>query len=345
MHYTLILFNSVVRRFGDLRKKKVQLLTNLAFLFRCRDQKVTPKYLQSKRNIGGAKAARIYKRAEEALLREQIQSTRRRLDQNANTLYRLHLQLAATFSYHDGQKVDTITENTAENLNKHLVEKKNAKFQRIDNTKQYKLDPSRTVVNLTDEILPPEVISIFEKGGNFSVTPKSIPKEGIIANRGSRNQTPAYDRGRRGSFRQWKALKQLKQDKSLTIIQADTGNTTVIIDTEEYKQKIKMLLEPPTYVTCHRNPTSSVLRETKRLVKVSSLPDDMKEQVIVTEALPPRLYGLPKIHKWDVPFRPIVSAPTYLLPKHFTTLLQSYIDGKASYIRDSVHFVEKLQKV
>ncbi|GJQ82924.1 hypothetical protein Trydic_g5927 [Trypoxylus dichotomus] len=32
-----------------------------------------------------------------------------------------------------------------------------------------------------------------------------------------------------------------------------------------------------------------------------------KKQVTVTEALPPRLYGLLKIHKRDVPLRPIVS--------------------------------------
>ncbi|GJQ84213.1 hypothetical protein Trydic_g2883 [Trypoxylus dichotomus] len=61
-------------------------------------------------------------------------------------------------------------------------------------------------------------------------------------------------------------------------------------------------------------------------------------QVIVTEALPPRLYGLPKIHKRDVLLRPIVgaiSAPTYLLAKHLTTLQQPYIGEKSSYIRDS----------
>ncbi|GJQ72197.1 hypothetical protein Trydic_g3288 [Trypoxylus dichotomus] len=83
-------------------------------------------------------------------------------------------------------------------------------------------------------------------------------------------------------------------------------------------------------------------------MKASSLPDDIEKQVIVTEALPPRLYGLPKIHKQDVPLRPIVSAigaPTYLLAKHLTTLLQLYIGGKPSYIRDSAHFVEKFRKM
>ncbi|GJQ86424.1 hypothetical protein Trydic_g10332 [Trypoxylus dichotomus] len=100
-------------------------------------------------------------------------------------------------------------------------------------------------------------------------------------------------------------------------------------------------------VTRQRDPTSSVLRKTNKLVRASSLPDDVKKQVIVTKALPPRVYGFPNIHKRDVPLRPIVSAigaPTYLLAKHLTTLLQPYIGGKPSYIRDSANFVEKLRK-
>ncbi|GJQ76307.1 hypothetical protein Trydic_g2034 [Trypoxylus dichotomus] len=87
---------------------------------------------------------------------------------------------------------------------------------------------------------------------------------------------------------------------------------------------------------------------TVNILRASSLPDEVKKQVIVTEALPPRLYGLPKIHKRDIPLRPIVSAigaPTFLLVKHLTTLLQPYIGEKPSYIRDSAHFVEKLRKI
>ncbi|GJQ65350.1 hypothetical protein Trydic_g7463 [Trypoxylus dichotomus] len=84
-------------------------------------------------------------------------------------------------------------------------------------------------------------------------------------------------------------------------VEVEKGNATVIINTEECKQK--MLFEPPTYVTRERRPMSSAVKETNRLLRVSSLPDDMKEQVTVTEALPPKLYGLPKIHKRNVPLR------------------------------------------
>ncbi|GJQ75347.1 hypothetical protein Trydic_g23526 [Trypoxylus dichotomus] len=48
-----------------------------------------------------------------------------------------------------------------------------------------------------------------------------------------------------------------------------------------------MLLEPPTYATRQRDPTSSVIRKTNRLARVSSLSDNVRKQVTVTEALSP----------------------------------------------------------
>ncbi|GJQ69232.1 putative Rab GTPase-activating protein 1-like [Trypoxylus dichotomus] len=162
------------------------------------------------------------------------------------------------------------TGNTAESSKKHLIEKQTVKFQRIDNsTKRYKLDPTRTIVNSTDKILLPDVIHIHKKGGNFAVTPKSIPKEEAsrcgsrLRRMEMRLHTDAHilrtsKLPRSNIFpAEWKALQQLKQDESLTIIQADKGNATVRVYIEEYKQKIKMLLEPPTYVTRQQDPMSS----------------------------------------------------------------------------------------
>ena len=58
---------------------------------------------------------------------------------------------------------------------------------------------------------------------------------------------------------------------------------------------------------------------------------------------PPRIYGLPKIHKPEVPLRPIVScigAPSYQLFKYIASLI-SPLPGKTdSHVKNSKHFME-----
>jgi hypothetical protein len=53
------------------------------------------------------------------------------------------------------------------------------------------------------------------------------------------------------------ALRNLKNNTDLTILPADKGNATVILNTVDYKQKIISLLEDPSYRRLTRDPTDS----------------------------------------------------------------------------------------
>lgn len=62
----------------------------------------------------------------------------------------------------------------------------------------------------------------------------------------------------------------------------------------------------------------------------------------------PRIYGLPKIHKPDVPLRPIAScigSPSYLISKHIATLISPLTGQTNSHVRNSVHFKEVVNSV
>jgi uncharacterized protein YaaW (UPF0174 family) len=88
---------------------------------------------------------------------------------------------------------------------------------------------------------------------------------------------------------------------------------------EDYKLKIASLLEDSAYKKLDKDPTDSIERKTTKLLKKSSLPEDLCKQLQPSGSRAPRLYGLPKIHKEGVPLRLIVSnigAPTYQLAKH-----------------------------
>ena len=58
-------------------------------------------------------------------------------------------------------------------------------------------------------------------------------------------------------------------------------------------------------------------------------------------ARPPKLYGLPKLHKPQIPMRPIVSfcgSPTYELSKHFTTILQPLTNKSQHKLQSTKNF-------
>ncbi len=57
----------------------------------------------------------------------------------------------------------------------------------------------------------------------------------------------------------------------------------------------------------------------------------------------PQIYGLPKIHKENVPLRPIVSAigsPTHNLAKFIVKIISSISGNTKLYVNNSTHFVD-----
>ena len=59
-----------------------------------------------------------------------------------------------------------------------------------------------------------------------------------------------------------------------------------------------------------------------------------------------RFYGLPKIHKNNMPMNPTVSAcgtATYNTAKSITNILQNYCGKTSSFVKDSIDFIKKIE--
>jgi hypothetical protein len=138
-----------------------------------------------------------------------------------------------------------------------------------------------------------------------------------------------------------RALRSLKANGLLTILPADKGNGAVVLGALDYNKKIATLLQDKAYAKLKKDPTESIERKTV-LLKNSSFPEEVCQQVQTQGSRPPRLYGLPKIHKPGVPLRPIVStigSPTYRLAQHLAHLLNGH---SPHHIRNSIEFVQVL---
>ena len=357
------------KEIGESTEKKGRLLCNLTFLLRCRDTKTIPKFLRMKRIYFTNQASRIYQRTENAMLRVRIQNTRRELAFNDKELLSLHLRISNHLTNSDWNKIDEITYDrllkTMEMDSNRLKEK----FSKISVSQKETHNNrfiERTVVNLTDRVLTEEETSVLAKGGNFAVTPSFVPVEDIIANvesgiRGLPEHESEEIRGEVARIlrkakkpvsnlpaKERNALKSLNSDKDIIILPADKGNATVIMSTAVYEQNIQELLDPNTYKIVNKDPNGRILWLANKLIKESSIDGVNKKCLCKSEALPPRLYGLPKIHKDQTPLRPIVSAigsPTYELAKYLASLLKPHIGRTDTYVKDSTHFIEQLKAI
>ena len=100
---------------------------------------------------------------------------------------------------------------------------------------------------------------------------------------------------------QCRALTQLKQDNSRVVPTADKGVAMVIMDQEDYTNKALALLQNTnTYKVLPKDPTSWLKNKLISLLKdikhTGVLSDNKYKQLYPTSAVPPKFYGLPKIH-------------------------------------------------
>ena len=131
------------------------------------------------------------------------------------------------------------------------------------------------------------------------------------------------------TYKESRALKELKNDHDLVVLPADKGNAAVIMDTLKYEDKMtNFLSDESTYRLLEKDPTPSLQCKMNatllQLKKDRKIPTTKYNTLRCSSGRIPSIYGLPKIHKPDIPLRPIVSfysSPTYELSKFLVICL------------------------
>jgi hypothetical protein len=206
------------------------------------------------------------------------------------------------------------------------------------------LDNGKMVVNLSEMPLEEAACSALSKGLNFAMAPASLPVKdnlcgvkaiGTIPEEAAEEIRQEIVRILKGSHKpkdnltgaERRDLRSLKANEAVTVLPADKGNATMVLNTSDYKRKIAALLEDKAYKKLKKDPTDAVERKTVLLLKKSPISDEVCQQLQLQGSRPHSLYGLPNIHEPDVPLRPIVStigSPTYRLAKYFSGLLSNH---------------------
>ena len=225
--------------------------------------------------------------------------------------------------------------------------------------------------NVSDRILSDAELSVLKKGLNYAPTPKTLPIVDLITATESacRNLGKSEADSLRcetvGVLKKFKppksnlnqaeseALEKLQRDRDIEILPADKGRCTVVMNKKDYQSKVNTLLsDSKTYEKLKKDPTQSYKKELAEYLK--ELRDTEKviewklwKQLYPTTETPPRLYGLPKVHKANMPLRPIVSSVgsiTYNCAKYLSSVLSPLVGKNGHAIQNSKHFAEVMKE-
>jgi hypothetical protein len=361
----------LLRKVEKLATKLARTTNHTIFLKRCISENITPKGLVLKFPVRNDNANAIKTKAERSLVRERLQHWiwRRSL---------LHRQL----EYQCKLTFETMEETNALHNWNVILKKKDEEFHRCKakqvrkflQLKQRKKEKHNLqehgfedcVINLSSSFLSNEEVGLLSKGFKFVPSQKKLPVEEFItgvedvARRLNEEKADelrfemkkilkdSYPPRQNLSREEKKAITSLKA-KNVVITQADKGNSTVVLDKQEYEEKLVRVTETETFMKLKKDPTEAEARKvTKLLTECEKRGEISREERLRLTVKAPRcpvLFGLPKLHKEGVPLRPIVSfidSPTYLLAKELARILRPLHGNSSSFIKDSNHLCDVL---
>ena len=149
------------------------------------------------------------------------------------------------------------------------------------------------------------------------------------------------------------ALVELKKDQSRVILTADKGVAIVIMDKEEYNEKAKALLEDQgTYKALKTDPTyrmkTKLISMLKKIKSEGGINDTQYKKMFPIGAVPPKIYGLPKIHKRGIPLRPMASSRgsiSYEVAKEVARILKPLVGSSPHHIKNTGDFIDHIKHV
>ena len=355
--------------FLNLAKKHANIITQQKFLEKCKINKIIPKSFRFKYHLNTFNETSHTRKVNLLNLNHVLKDKRFQRSQIVKEIDFLKNILCGYLNTYDFQQIISIFKNSFEHVLRLSRERLNQKFLELkrehekQNISTYKSKhfPRPGVINLSKKELTKEQKNILEKGIKFGLSPKKVPVEEII----SKIETGIHMFSKDvknvddlrlgvvnilkdfGNFQEnlknkdTKILKELKKDDSLIITKADKSNTIVILEKDDYDSKIETILKDiSTYKELNSDPTESYVAKLRKdledLKNNQNITPQMYYKFFPRGSVCPRIYGLPKIHKTDIPLRPIVStrnSPTEKIEKWVAKTLKPLLYLQKSYIK------------
>ena len=145
-------------------------------------------------------------------------------------------------------------------------------------------------------------------------------------------------------------LREIKRDNTRKVLTADKGVSMVVLDSEDYTAKSETLLHQPNYKILKTDPTNKYKNKLVGLLKTikaeGGIDDIIYRRLYPTGAVPPKYYGLPKVHKPGMPLRPIISSigsVTIATAKELARIIKPLVGGSQHHVKNSMGFIQSIE--
>ena len=136
------------------------------------------------------------------------------------------------------------------------------------------------------------------------------------------------------------------------VLTAEKGVAMVVMNRHDYIKKARALLDDTyTYKAITSDPTTKLKNRLINMLKMmkgeGNIDENTYKKVYPTGASAPKFYRLPKIHKEDVPLRPIVSSigsVTYGVAKELSRILTTLVGNSSHHVNNSL-FAEEIRNI
>ena len=153
------------------------------------------------------------------------------------------------------------------------------------------------------------------------------------------------------------AVRSLRENDKIFITRPDKGSGVVIVDRIAYFDRIETEILSDTtkftkigktdIIAATKKCENHIRKEIKKMYEEKLIGIELRDTIRPTGTQVPRLYGLPKVHKPTIPFRPILSmvnAPQERLAKWLLQMIKPAETFYSKYcIKDSFTFAKDIQ--
>ena len=145
------------------------------------------------------------------------------------------------------------------------------------------------------------------------------------------------------------ALRQLRSNTNVVIKSADKGGAVVVMNRTDYVAKGEShLMDDSTYTLLKSDPVKKHIKQIQKAISDTNIDEETKQFLLSKPGTTPYMYFLPKIHKPNTPYRPIISGttcPTVQISKLIDTYLRPIVAEQDSYLQDTTSFINFINEI